>query len=99
MVVYCAVRSNGIESDANDTREQGRKMPVPVLECFLQKAEYLPPAIELRRIYVRPNELANHENPDQWEYESRTFHVSAKQAFAVETQGFHLVEVRKRATA
>jgi hypothetical protein len=63
-------------------------MTFKVLECFQIKPEFMPPELQSLWLYVRPGELSEHTNPDQWEFIGRTLHPSRLQIADVERQGY-----------
>jgi hypothetical protein len=66
------------------------RMAVSVLHYFKLKPNFLPDGVPSLGIYVRPAELADHMNPDQWELVGPTFHPNELQAADVERQGYCL---------
>jgi len=65
-------------------------MTVHVLHYYRMKAEFLPRELPLLGIYVRPGELAEYVNPDNWELVGPTYHPNRLQARDVERQGYCL---------
>jgi hypothetical protein len=63
-------------------------MAVAVLDYYRIKPEFLPPELQSLRRYVRPGELGDHADPEQWELLGRTFHPNHLHAADVERQGY-----------
>jgi hypothetical protein len=63
-------------------------MTINALECYRIKPAFMLSDLQSHWIYVRPGELSEHTNPDQWEFVGRTFHPNRLQTADVERQGY-----------